>query len=383
MPTRRALAGLLGAWAPALLLAACSGDNAYVAPPPPKVTVAPPLKQPFTRYLEATGTTAAVNTADLVARVQGFIQQISYKDGDQVKEGTLLFTIEPEPYQLKLDQAKAAQAGAEASLKQLQAEFDRQSELVSRQAASKAALDNATGNRDGAKAKLLQAQADTKQAEINLGYTAVKAPFDGIVTARQVSVGQYVGSTTQPTVLATIIQIQPIYVNFSISEQDVLRIRERMGQRPATPEYLKTIPFEVGLQTETGYPHKGHLDYAAPNVDQSTGTLMVRGIIENTDRALLPGLFTRVRVPSPRTETALFVPEASLGADQTGRYVLVVNKDNVVEQRKVETGPLVDTLRVIEKGLADDDRVVVAGVQRAVPGQKVDPQPEPTKAAAR
>ncbi len=379
MRKRRALAMAIGRCAPLLVLAACGQDNQYVAPPPPQVTVAAPLQQPVTRYLEATGNTASINTTDLVARVQGFIQEIHYKDGDEVKEGAALFTIEPEPYKLKLEQAQAAEAGAQASLKQTEAEYDRQADLASRQVASKAALDNATANRDSARAKLLQAQADTKTAAINLGYTQVKAPFDGIVTARQVSIGQYVGASGTPTVLATIVQTHPIYVNFNISEQDVLRIRENMARRGITRDDLKTIPVEIGLQTESGYPHRGSLDYAAPNVDQSTGTLLVRGIIENADHVLLPGYFVRVRVPAPQQTTALLVPDVALGADQGGRYVLVVNKDNVVEQRKVEVGPLQDTLRVIEKGLMPDERVVVAGIQRAIPGQKVDPQTEPTR----
>jgi RND family efflux transporter MFP subunit len=165
-----------------------------VAPPPPQVRVALPLQQPVTRYLEATGYTAAVNTANLVARVQGFLQDIRYHDGDFVKEGTTLFTIEPEPYRLKLEQAQAAEAGAQAALKQAEADYERQTDLASRQVASKAALDNATSNRDSAAAKLKQAQVDTAQAALNFGYTEVKAPFDGNVTARLVSKGELVGA---------------------------------------------------------------------------------------------------------------------------------------------------------------------------------------------
>ena len=154
-----------------LALLACGQDNRYVAPPPPVVKVALPVEQEVTRYLEATGNTAAVNSTNLVARVQGFLVGIHYRDGDIVKAGTTLFTIEPEPYKLKLDQAKAAQAGAQATLKQTELEYDRQADLASRAVASKAALDNATANRDSAQAKLKQAQVDTSQAEINLGYT--------------------------------------------------------------------------------------------------------------------------------------------------------------------------------------------------------------------
>jgi RND family efflux transporter MFP subunit len=360
------------AFASAFLVAGCE-QNTYQPPPPPRVAVATPVKQPVTRYLEATGNTAAVNSANLVARVQGFLQEIKYRDGDLVKQGTTLFVIEPEPYQLKLQQSQAAEASADASVKQTEAEYQRQTDLANRQIASKQTLDTAVLNRDAANAKLKQSQGDTRQAQINLDYTQVKAPFDGIVTARQVSLGELVGSGTSPTVLATIIQHDPIYVNFTISEQDVQEVRGEIARRGIMIEELRKIPIEVGLQSETGYPHHGMLDYASPSLSASTGTLTARAILQNADRALLPGYFVRVRIPKGPPKEALLVPDAAIGSDQTGRYVLVVNKDNVVEQRKVTIGPTVGELRVIESGLGGDERVVVAGAQRAVPGQKVDP----------
>jgi len=356
----------------AALLAACGGENRYVAPPPPQVKVALPIEQNVTRYLEATGTTAAVNSANLVARVQGFLQEIRYRDGDEVKQGAVLFVIEPEPYKLKLEQARAAEAGAAATLKQNEAEYERQADLASRAVASKAQLDNATANRDSAQAKLMQAKGDTAQAAINLGYTEVKAPFDGIVTARQVSLGELVGANG-PTQLATIVATDPIYVNFNISEQDTLRAREQIRRLGLTPQDLKKVPVEVGLQSDEGYPYKGTLDYASPSINQATGTLAVRAILANPDRRMLPGFFVRVRIPDQQSK-ALLVPEAALGSDQGGRYLLVVGKDNLVEQRKVTIGPSVGDLRVIDKGLAADDRVVVDGILRAIPGEKVDPQ---------
>jgi RND family efflux transporter MFP subunit len=364
----------------AVMLAACGQDNRYVAPPPPKVTVVAPVQRPVTRYLEATGNTAAVNSTNLVARVQGFLEEVNYKDGDEVKQGATLFTIEPEPYKLKLEQSQAAEASAVASLKQLETDYQRQVDLASRQIASKATLDTATANRDAAQAKLKQAQADTKQAEINLGYTQVKAPFDGIVTARLVSVGELVGATSN-TQLATIVQTDPIYVNFNISEEDVLRVREEIRRRGLSSADLKKVPVEVGLQSEQGFPHKGSIDYASPTVSQSTGTMTVRGILQNPDRALLPGYFVRVRV-AEETKNALLVPDVALGSDQGGRYVLVVGNDNLVEQRKVTIGPRVGELRTIETGLKPDDRVIVAGILRAIPGQKVDPQLQAAAAAA-
>src|SRR5262245_38890459 len=356
------------------MLAGCGESNTYVPPPPPKVTVAPPAKKTITRFLQATGNTAAVNTANLVARVPGFLETIDYKDGDSVKKGTVLFTIERETYELKYKQSQAAEQSARATQIQMQAEYDRQADLVPRGAASKAALDNALANRDNAQANYLQAQINTKLAAINFDYSSVTAPFDGIVTARTVSVGEYVGASSTPTVLATIVQLDPIYVNFSVDEQEVIRIRADMRKRGIGPEDLRKIEVKVGLQTEDEYPHVGTLDYAAPNIDPSTGTLAVRAILQNPKRALLPGYFVRVQVPLGQQADALLVPDTALGADQSGRYLLVVGKDNIVEQRKVEIGQLDGTMRVIEKGISPADQVIVSGLLRAIPGQKVDPQ---------
>src|SRR6202043_4023434 len=353
-------------------LAGCE-QNTFVPPPPPKVEIAVPVQRPITRYLETTGNTAPIKTVDLVARVQGFLQSIDYKDGDFVKEGTPLFTIEPETYKLKLEQAQAAEAGAQASLKQAEADFRRQSDLVARQAVSQATLDQSTSSRDNAQANLQQAQVNTKIAAVNYGYTNVVAPFDGIVSAHLVSIGELVG-VASPTQLATIVELDPIYVNFSVNEQDVLRIRANALRQGLTPDDLRQVPIEVGLQTETGYPHRGKLDYAAPTINQSTGTLAVRGVIPNADRVLLPGYFVRVRVPVDKEQDALMIPDTALGSDQSGRYALVVTADNVVEQRKVQTGPIDNGLRVIDGGLKGDDRIVIAGMLRVIPGEKVDPQ---------
>ena len=356
-----------------MALAGCEDKNAFVAPPPPKVDVATPLQRAVTRYVEATGNTAPIKNVDLVARVQGFLQSIDYQDGTFVKQGTQLFTIEPDTYKLKLEQAQAAEAGAQATVKQAEADFKRQVELVQRQAVSQSTLDTSTSTRDNAQANLLQAQVNTRLAEVNYGYTKVAAPFDGIVSAHLVSIGELVG-VSSPTQLATIVALDPIWVNFTVNEQDVLRIRAEAARRGMTVADLKQLPVQVGLQTETGYPHEGHLDYVSPTLNTSTGTLAVRGVIPNDKRALLPGYFVRVRVPFDQDKSALLVPDTALGSDQGGRYLLVVNADNVVEQRKVQIGPTDNGLRVIESGLKPDDRVVIAGLLRVIPGQKIDPQ---------
>ena len=363
----------LAAVAAMAVLAGCENKNTFVAPPPPKVDVATPVQRAVTRYVEATGNTAPIKSVDLVARVQGFLQSIDYQDGTFVKQGTQLFTIEPETYKLKLEQAQAAEVGAQATLKQAEADFKRQVDLVQRQAVSQATLDTSTSTRDNAQASLQQAQVNTRLAEVNYGYTKVSAPFDGIVSAHMVSVGELVG-VSSPTQLATIVAMDPIWVNFTVNEQDVLRIRAEAARRGLTVADLKQLPIQVGLQTETGYPHEGHLDYVSPTLNSSTGTLAVRGVVPNDKRVLLPGYFVRVRVPFDQEKAALLVPDTALGSDQGGRYLLVVGGDNIVEQRKVQIGAVDNGLRVIESGLKPDDRVVIAGLLRVIPGQKIDPQ---------
>ena len=353
-------------------LAACNEQNAYVPPPPPKVDVALPLKQDVTPYLEATGNTVAINDTALIARVEGFIQEIDYKDGDSVKAGAVLFVIEPEPYQLALAQAQSEQSSADAAAKTSATDYKRQTDLVAKGVATQQDLDKASAQRDADAAKQQQSVADVKQAQLNLGYTQVKAPFDGIVTARQVSMGQLVAAGA--TTLATIVQLDPIQVTFNVSEPDVLRVRAEMRKRGITAQDLKRVPIELGLQTETGYPHKGTLDYVAPGVTASTGTLAVRGVLPNADRQLLPGFFVRVRVPLGDEPDMLLVPDRAIGSDQSGRYLLIAGKDDVVEQRSVEIGQQVGELRVIPSGIKPDDRIVISGLLSAVPGQKIAPQ---------
>jgi RND family efflux transporter MFP subunit len=367
----RRTAGYAAVASVALLVAGCKKANQYAPPPPVKVSVAKPLAQKITRYLEATGNTAAVSSVDLVARVQGFVQGISYTDGAAVKTGDILFTIEPLPFQAKLQQAQAAEASALATLTNAQINFTRQESLQRGSVASVQNLDDARAQRDTAQASLAQAQANTQIAAINYSYTRVLAPFDGRVSAHLVSIGDLVG--TSPTKLATIVTMKPMYVTFTVSEQEVIRVRADAARAGRKLDDIQAIPVEIGLQGETGYPHRGHMDYVAPTVDPSTGTLIARGVLENTDGALLPGYFARVRVPVQTNVNALLVPDVALGADQGGRYLLVVGADHVVTSKHVTTGPEQGSLRVIDSGLSADDLVVVDGLQRTAPGQTVDP----------
>jgi RND family efflux transporter MFP subunit len=370
---------LVTALALGVSLSGCKKSNTYVAPPPPQVSVAAPLVHDVTRYLDTTGNVTAMNSVNLVARISGFLYSQNYVDGSMMAKGSTLFTIEPPPYFAQMQQAQAQQAAMQAELVQAQQALTRQATLRTQNVNSQADLDNAQAKRDAAQANLDNAIASTQLAAINYSYTQVKAPFDGQVSAHLVSVGQMVGSGGEQTKLSTIVQIKPIYVDFSVSEPVVQRIQEALRSRGLELAQVQKrgIPVDVGLQTDTGFPHVGQLDYVAPTVDAESGTLSARGLMQNTDLSLLPGMFVRVRVPLGVDKNALLVPDTAIGSDQAGAYVLIVDDQNVVQEKSVTTAALVGGLRVIVTGLTATDKVIVDGLQRAIPGEKVAPQDAP------
>jgi RND family efflux transporter MFP subunit len=344
--------------------------------------VAQPLQQPVTQYFELTGNTAAINSVDIEARVQGFIESIDYQDGTAVTKGAQLFGIQRNTYQAQVDQSKATLASSQASQVGAQQEYDRQLNLQKQQVTTQTAVDSARATLDQANATIANAQASLDLAEINLGYTRVLAPFDGTVTNHLVDVGALVG-VSGPTQLATIVQTDPLYAYFSVSETQVLAIKESLAKQHSTLKQidLPKIPAEIGLQNEEGYPHKGRLDYVSPQIDSSTGTLQVRALFDNKDRAMLPGLFVRIRVPVGHEDKALLVRDDALGTNQQGSYLLVLGKDDVVEQKQVKTGQKEGALRVITSGLDAGDWVVTQGIQQAIPGSKVAPENSDMNAA--
>ena len=367
----------------ALSLAACGQQNVFVAPPPPKVIVAKPLQKPAVQYVEATGNTAPLKSVDLEARVQGFLEKINYQDGAPVKQGTLLFEIQRDTYEAQLAQAKANLDSAQAAVVNNDIQYQRQLAL-GRQgnlANTQKQIDDAKTALDQANASVESAKASVDLATINLGYTQVTAPFDGVVTRHLVDAGALVGYSG-PTKLATILQIRPIYVYFTVSEEVVLRIKQWMAKEDRNVQDLRQLPVEIGLMTDAGYPRSGRVDYISPQVNTPTGTLEVRAIFENSDIGLLPGYFARIRVPLQQTEGALWVDATAISQNQLGEYVLVLGADNIVEQRQVTAGQGDGGLKVIASGLAADDWVITAGIQRAVPGQKVDPERKTMMAAA-
>jgi RND family efflux transporter MFP subunit len=358
------------------LLSGCKEEqNKFVAQPPPRVGVAVPLKKAITPYLELTGTTSPIAEVDLVARVEGYLVAINYVDGALAKSGDVLFEIERAPYVAQVNQGTADLMGARAALVQAEAEFGRQSTLERQNVTAQATLDIARAKRDSDQASVQAKEASLQMAGINLSYTQVRAPFDGMVTRHLVSKGELVGPTGH-TNLASVVQLNPIYVVVNVSDQDVMRFRASHAQHRLTLEEFQQIPLEVGLMGEDGFPHQGKINYVSPDLDPQTETILVRGVFENSDQTLLPGMYVRVRMPlGPPVPNALLVPDRILQQSQQGRYLLVVGADDHVEQRVVQLGQLEGSLRVITAGLKPDDRVVMTALDRAIPGRKVAPQP--------
>ncbi len=359
--------------------------NQYVAPPPPKVTVAKPEVRTVTEHLEFTGNTAAFNTVKLVARVPGYLEKIHFTDGARVKKGDLLFTIQQEQYKAQLKQAQAEVAASKAKLDNATTEYNRYLSLYRQKAGPETAVDQWKYTMESAAAALENAQAQVALAKLNLSYTTVTAPFDGRMGRHLIDVGNLVGGGGggQDTVLAEINQIDPYYVYFTINERDLLRVigEQDLGRAREKTQRSEGYTVFMGLASDTGYPYRGVLDFAAITVNPQTGTLQLRAIFPNPKGDVVPGLFARVQAPYQENKNALLVAADAVGFDQLGNYVLIVKDKNVVERQQVEIGEQVGAMRVIKSGLTGTERVIVDGLLRAVPGREVTPE-EAGKAAA-
>ena len=353
------------------IVSGCSRAPQPVELPAPDVTVAHPVKQDVIKYLEYTGSTSALESVDLRARVQGFLESVNFEPSSLVKKDDLLFVIDPKPYKAKVEQAQATLEARKASLGLAQVEEDKAKQLESKEAISQLKYLEAKAKRDVAKANVAKAQADLDAAQLDLDYTQVKSPIAGRVGRNLVDVGNLVGAT-EKTLLTIVVNDSSVYVYFNVSELDLLPLirKHRVEAKSPSEREEKVLAF-IGLADEKGYPHEGILDFADTKVDSSTGTMRVRAVVKNPTGILLPGLFVRVRVPIDKNP-ALLVPDVAIMADQGGRYVMVVDDKDVAEQRRVTTGQLVDRMRVVAQGLKETDRVIVNGIQRVRPGAKVN-----------
>lgn len=362
-----------------LLLSGCDGKpaSAPASLPPPKVTVSRPVRQNVIDALELTGNTRPVNTVQLRARVEGYLEKVYFKDGDPVKKDQPLFLIQQNTYQARLQQAEGNVLTQRALLEHARTELARYTTLVSRKAAAQTDEENWRYQRDAAQAALMTAEAQRDLARLDLGYTKVSAPFDGRIDRRLVDPGNLVGSGGS-TVLAEITQLDPIYVYFNVSETDLSPALRSAAALLGKKGPERRCPVYVGITGDTGYPREGCLDFSATGVSNTTGTLLLRAVLSNADGKLLPGQFARIRLPVGTERSALLVPQASVAFDQLGSYLLAVNDGNLVERRNVRLGMFKEDMVVIEEGIDEKDRVVVKGLLRAVPGRQVSPeQPAP------
>jgi len=358
-------------------VAACEEKNTYVAPPPPKVSVAAPVIMEVTDFLTFTGKTQAAAVVEVRARVPGYLQTISFEPGTYVAAGDPLFIIDQREYIADLEIAKAQLKAAEAQKVEADAALARAESLITRGNVSQAKLDESRAAARTSAAEVSVKQASVRQAELNLEYTDIRAPIDGRIGRNLVDVGNLVGESGA-THLTTITDGDPMYVYFNINERDLLTVMEKARGDAASDSPAKpgNYAVEMSIGDQQGYPFTGALDFSESALNAGTGTLQLRARFDNPGPrpALLSGLFVRLRVPISKRPDMPLVTERAVGLDQGGRYVYVLGAENVAEKRSVVVGQLVDGLLVIESGLAAGEKVVVNGLQRVRDGSKVDPE---------
>jgi RND family efflux transporter MFP subunit len=370
-----------------ICFAGCLKSAPVPVAPPPEVTVSNPVVREVTDYFEFPGQTCAVGEVEVRARVTGYIVKVNFDDGQEVKKGDLLFEIDPRPYQAALDRAKGESTRLKAVLEKAKADLVRSDRLRPSGAISEDEYEQHVAQLAIAKASIQEADAAVRDAELNLEFTKVVSPIEGRVSRARITEGNLVQPGTGETmILTTVVTVDPIYVYFNIDESALLRYVDRKWQsgEAAHPSRIKdqNIPVEIALAKEDGFPHAGIMDFLDNKVDSKTGTIRARGNFDNSKQYLTPGLFVRVRIPFGKPHQALLVNERAIGADQRQKYLLTVNKENVVEYRRVKVGSFQSGLRVIESGIDPDDRVIVNGLQRARPGTTVKPHSEEKGIAA-
>ena len=343
--------------------------------PIPPVLVKKPELTNMVDYITQTGNTVAFNSANLVARIPGYLESINFIDGTKVTKGQNLFIIEPAPYMAQLMGAKATLAAHKAIEAYDKAEYARQKRMYKENATSLNNVEKWLAKSHESEADVEKAVADVEIAAINYSYTHVNAPFDGRIGRHLVDVGNYVGNGVA-TNLATIDQLDPIYVYFNLNELDLIKLRTAAGTHGYSAKKIKQVSVEVSLQNENGYSYNGKLDFINTGLNASTGTMEFRALLPNKKNRLVPGLFVEIRVATSKPALQLTVPDTSVLYDQIGSYLLVVDNNNNVVLKRVVTGGMKQGRRAILKGLVADDKVIISGLQNATPGKQVAPQPE-------
>lgn len=369
---KRAAVSLLGLFV--FVAAIADPGRTHAQAPKPAVDIATPVVQTVREWDQYTGRFEAVEQIELRARVSGYLNSVHFEDGQLVNKGDLLFVIDPRPLEAALAAAKASLTSAQAQLKLADTDLKRGEELLKRRVTAVAEVDRRRSQRDVAAADVLVARANLRTAELNLGFTNIRAPIAGRVSDRRVNVGNLIsGGSEGATLLTTIVSQDPIHFVFDVSEQAYLKYARlnASGKRPGSRDTPN--PVYIRLTDETGWPRRGFMNFVDNVLGQETGTARGRAILDNTDRFLQPGMFGEIRLLGSGDYQAVLIPDSAILFDQATRIVMLVGADSKVAIRIVETGPVIDGLRVVRKGLAGDDKVIVKGLQRVRAGMEVTP----------
>jgi multidrug efflux system membrane fusion protein len=380
-PPVRALAAV--AIASASLLASCGEAQKQAAPPPPKVTVAKPIKRTIVDQDEYVGRFVPVDVVEIRARVSGYLDKLHFTDGQIVKQGDLLFTIDNRPYQNTLDQARANLETAKSNLAFTQSDLARGQQLVRERTISEQIYEQRAQAFRNAQASVAANEAMVRQAQLDLEYTELRAPIAGRIGDRRVTQGNLVtgGAGGNTSLLATIVSTDPIRFEFTFDEGALLRY-QRLATGGGEVAGLGGTQVRLKLLDETDFFHPGRVDFVDNVIDRASGTIRGRAQLSNTDGLFTPGMFARVQVPASAPYQALMLPDAAIATEQARKFVYVIDQDNIARLRYVTLGQVVDDLRVIKDGLADGDRIVINGLMRVRQGQKVTPEEQPASPQA-
>jgi membrane fusion protein, multidrug efflux system len=365
-----------------LCAAGCKPKSSVAPSQPPTVSVVQPIAREVVEWDEYIGRLESPETVEIRARVSGYLDKVHFKEGKEVKKGDLLFTIDPRPYRADYDHADAEYQRATNQTALAKNDFERAKRLIATKAISEEDYDTKAKTYASSEATVMSARATLELARLNLEFTEIHAPIAGRIGRAVVTEGNLVSggvSGAGATLLTTLVSLDPLYLYGDADERSILKYLQlrREGKRVSARD--EQIPAEMELADETGFPHKGYMDFVDNRVDPTTGTMRARGVFTNADHGLSPGFFARIRIPGSGKYKALLLPERALGSDQAQKFVYVVNAEKKVEFRPVTIGPMIDGLRVVKTGLMPDEQVIVEGLLRVRPGLVVDAKPPEAK----
>jgi RND family efflux transporter MFP subunit len=358
-----------------LSLTGCKKEKAQAAPPPPAVSVVQPISREVIEWDEYIGRLESPETVEIRARVSGYLDKVHFKEGKEVKKGDLLFTIDPRPYQAEFDHAEAEHQRAISQAELAQNDSERAKRLIGTKAISEEDFDTKVKTYFAAQAAVRSAKATLDSAKLNLEFTQIRSPINGRAGRAVVTEGNLISggvSGAGATLLTSVVSLDPLYCYSDADERAVLKYIRLSKEGTRVSARYQEIPAEMELADETGFPHKGHMDFVDNRIDPNTGTIRARGVFSNADHSLAPGFFARLRIPGSGKYPALLIPDRALGSDQAQKFVYVVKAEKKVEFRPVTIGPLIDGLRVVKTGVKAGEQVIVEGLLRVRPGVVVD-----------